>query len=640
MAKDVDSVGPKLPVQQLAILATSLALRPRDKLSIYFCFIVKLVAAPHASPHHKKLADILLYPPLSPAVARFAEPIAYTSVNPYLPDMIRDFGVAENDIATWAGLTAAAFSLAQSVTAVPWGRAADRYGRKPVLIAGLLSTMTCFIIWGLSTSLPMAITVRAIQGGGNGNVGIIRTMVAEMVPERELQPRAFSIMPLVWSLGSVVGPAFGGFFAKPAEQYPGLFGGIPFFTTFPYALPNLLATVFFLISVCSATFFLKETLETKRDHTDWGLLVGQRFKRAFSRRRIIKPRGRTSSFVDGEATAPLVPSRPLSRGGKARGPSATLREIFTYQTVVTLLSYSFLAFHSVAYDQNITVFLSTPVEPRTPDNYRPPLYFNGGFGLDPGTIGTIFIIYGVTSAAVQFILYPALVARFGVLRAFRACCMSFRYLLFEGEKKTHISYNTDRLVSPAIALPIVYFITPYASLFPTARARFLAIVGVMVLKAFCIIVAFPSTTILLTNSCTSLRILSSLNGFATMFSALCRALGPASAGWVFTQGVDRGYVVAAYFFLGLVALMGAVPGFLIVEGAGPTAGRTTATAEEGEESESSSGGRGSAVLLPNESAVVGSDDDDDDDDDDSDERQPLIKSHENAGTNYRSIARR
>ncbi|KAM3565174.1 hypothetical protein ARSEF4850_001547, partial [Beauveria asiatica] len=589
MAKHVDSAGPKLPVQQLAILA----------------------------------------------VARFAEPITYTSVNPYLPDMIRDFGVAENDIATWAGLTAAAFSLAQSVTAVPWGRAADRYGRKPVLISGLLSTMTCFIVWGLSTSLPMAITVRAIQGGGNGNVGIIRTMVAEMVPERELQPRAFSIMPLVWSLGSVVGPAFGGFFAKPAEQFPALFGGIPFFTAFPYALPNLLATVFFLISVCSATFFLKvrypasmrrtrisaytfaqETLETKRDGTDWGLLVGQRFKRAFSRRRIIKPRGRTSSFVDGEATAPLVPSRPLSRGGKARGPSATLREIFTYQTVVTLLSYSFLAFHSVAYDQNITVFLSTPVVPRTPNNYRPPLYFNGGFGLDPGTIGTIFIIYGVTSAAVQFILYPALVARYGVLRAFRAC---------------------------SIALPIVYFITPYASLFPTPRARFLAIVGVMVLKAFCIIVAFPSTTILLTNSCTSLRILSSLNGFATMFSALCRALGPASAGWVFTQGADRGYVVAAYFFLGLVALIGAVPGFLIVEGDGPTAGRTAAAAEEGEESESSSGGRGSAVLLPNESAVVDSDDDDDDDDDDDGnnggERQPLIKGHENAGTNYRSIAR-
>lgn len=82
-------------------------------------------------------------------------------------------------------------------------------------------------------------------------------MVAEMVPQKELQPRAFSIMPLVWSLGSVVGPSFGGFFAKPAEQYPSVFGNMQLFKTFPYLLPNLLATVFFLISLCSAAFFLK-----------------------------------------------------------------------------------------------------------------------------------------------------------------------------------------------------------------------------------------------------------------------------------------------------------------------------------------------------------------------------------------------
>jgi MFS family permease len=88
-------------------------------------------------------------------------------------------------------------------------------------------------------------------------VGIIRTMVAELVPEKELQPRAFSIMPLVWSLGSVIGPAFGGFFADPAKQYPSIFGGIWFFEKFPYALPNFIATFFFLISVTSATLFLQ-----------------------------------------------------------------------------------------------------------------------------------------------------------------------------------------------------------------------------------------------------------------------------------------------------------------------------------------------------------------------------------------------
>jgi Na+/citrate or Na+/malate symporter len=29
--------------------------------------------------------------------------------------------------------------------------------------------MICFVLWGMSTSLTMAITVRAIMGGGNGN---------------------------------------------------------------------------------------------------------------------------------------------------------------------------------------------------------------------------------------------------------------------------------------------------------------------------------------------------------------------------------------------------------------------------------------------------------------------------------------
>lgn len=83
--------------------------------------------------------------------------------------MIRDFGIDQDNVGKWAGITSASFSIFQSITAVPWGRAADRYGRKPVLILGLLSTMICFIIWGMSSSLAMAITIRAIQGGGNGN---------------------------------------------------------------------------------------------------------------------------------------------------------------------------------------------------------------------------------------------------------------------------------------------------------------------------------------------------------------------------------------------------------------------------------------------------------------------------------------
>jgi MFS family permease len=106
------------------------------------------------------------------AVARFAEPLALTSVFPYLPEMIQSFGIPEDDVAKWAGITSAVFSLSQSLTAVPWGRTADQFGRKWTIITGLFSTMICFLVWGVSTSLPMAIVVRAIQGGGNGNGGL------------------------------------------------------------------------------------------------------------------------------------------------------------------------------------------------------------------------------------------------------------------------------------------------------------------------------------------------------------------------------------------------------------------------------------------------------------------------------------
>jgi MFS family permease len=82
-------------------------------------------------------------------------------------------------------------------------------------------------------------------------------MVAEMVPEKELQPKAFSVMPLVWSVGSVFGPAFGGFFARPADQYPALFGDSVFFKQYPFALPNFVACLIFFISFTTGLLFLE-----------------------------------------------------------------------------------------------------------------------------------------------------------------------------------------------------------------------------------------------------------------------------------------------------------------------------------------------------------------------------------------------
>ncbi|KAI0396479.1 major facilitator superfamily transporter [Xylariaceae sp. FL0594] len=474
-----------------------------------------------------------------------------TSVYPYLPEMIASFGVEKKDVAKWAGATSAVFSLAQSLTAVPWGRASDRFGRKPVIMTGLFFTMTLFQFWGFSTSLTMAIIIRCIQGASNGNVGIIRTMVAEMVQERELQPKAFSIMPLVWSIGSVFGPAFGGLFAKPAEQFPGLFGNSHLFKKFPFALPNILAGVVFLISLSTATLFLKETLHSKRDDRDWGLVLGRRITEAFKYRTYKREQKlRRYSMQDAEASAPLLQTLDRSRKASAAGgrvekrPVPSMSSVFTRQTVINLISYTFLALHSVAFDQVLPVFLNYPVQEHTPDNTFPPLFFSGGFGLNSGRIGTIFTLYGIACGAIQFVLFPPLCARFGVLNCFRTCVLTF---------------------------PVVYFLLPFTVLIGDVHWRYGALFVLMVTKAFAVIVGFPCSTILLTNSAASLSILGTLNGMATTFSALGRASGPALAGLFFSWGVKNNMIGAPWWLLGCIAALGSFPVWMIVEEGGPTA---------------------------------------------------------------------
>ena len=170
--------------------------------------------------------------------------------------MIESFNVPKADIAKWAGLTSAVFSLSQCLTGILWGRASDRFGRKPAIMSGMVCTMTSSLLFGFSRSLPWAIAARSMGGLSNGNVGIIRTTVAELVPYKHLQPKAFSIMPLVWTIGSIFGPTLGGALASPAAKYPRLFD-THFFRTFPFALPNLVAACFFLSGLATAFLFLQ-----------------------------------------------------------------------------------------------------------------------------------------------------------------------------------------------------------------------------------------------------------------------------------------------------------------------------------------------------------------------------------------------
>jgi MFS family permease len=503
------------------------------------------------------------------AACRFAEPLAYTSVFPYMPEMIKSFGVDETNVAKWVGITGAAFSLAQCTTAIGWGRASDYFGRKPMVILALFSTMVTSLIFGVSSSLPMAIAARAGSGACNGNVGIMRTMVAEMVPEKSLQPKAFSVLPLIWAVGSTVGPAFGGLFAKPTEKFPSLFGHSRFFSKFPFALPNLMAGVFFTIGLTFAIFFLKETLETKKKNRDYGLILGQKMLDYFKAR---NRRSRRCSDVDDESTSALLSA--VSRTSESSmgddvdwTPTETkpvkpaeappgIKEVFTRQTSINLLAYTLLALHSVAFDQLLPVFLNHSTQVPNESNTRLPFKFSGGFGLASDRIGTLFMLFGICSGIIQFTIFPPTARRYGVLNCFKACSVTF---------------------------PLVYFATPYTALIQQPLLQQAVMLGIMVVKSFCIVFAFPCVMILLTNSASSLRVLGTLNGFATSLSALGRAFGPAVSGILFTWGVDHGYVIIPWWTLAVISALGAIPVWQIKE--------TDGFEGRGEEAVNGNGGR-------------------------------------------------
>lgn len=471
--------------------------------------------------------------------------------------MVKSFGVEQNNVGKWAGLCSAMFSICQAIMGIPWGRFSDQYGRKPAILLGLSSTMLTSLLWGFSTNLPMAIIARGLAGAGNGNVGIIRTTVAEMVPFKELQPRAFSIMPLVWNIGSIFGPTIGGALANPFNVKPGEDIRHPsLLQRFPYALPNLVAAVFFTIGIITGILFLEETLETLATKRDPGLVLGKKLSSFVKSHFLLAEEmlhiRKAASKDDQNEHEPLLKSQQdeetlLLQPKEPPPPPPSYREVLNKSAIMNLIVYTLLALHTMAFDALLPVYMQFPPLKAHTDSSTTttlegnPLKFAGGFGLDHFRIGLITTAYGVCGMVVQFFLFPPIARRFGILNCMKACAVTF---------------------------PIVYFLTPFTALLPTLKSQVGCMFAVMLLKCFAGIFAFPCSTILLTNSASSLRTLGTLNGFATSFSAVGRAIGPAVGGAMFTFGVDRGYVIVPWWLFCVIGIIAAVPVFWLVEGEG------------------------------------------------------------------------
>ena len=122
-------------------------------------------------------------------LARLSEPLAQTSLQSYLFYQLKSFdpSLPDSAISRQAGILQGIFTAAQFLTAILWGRLADTdwMGRKQVLLIGLFGTALQSLGFGFSRSFASAAVFRTLGGVLNGNVGVMRTMIAEIIEEKK-----------------------------------------------------------------------------------------------------------------------------------------------------------------------------------------------------------------------------------------------------------------------------------------------------------------------------------------------------------------------------------------------------------------------------------------------------------------------
>jgi MFS family permease len=147
----------------------------------------------------------------------FTTLVSLSMLLPFLPLYVRQLGVeSQAAVIQWSGVAFSATFLGTAVTAPLWGRLADRYGRKPMLVRAALGMAIVMSLIGVAHSVQQLVALRLLAGLVGGYASASTVMIGTQAP-RERAGWALGILSTGALAGNLIGPLIGGLL-------PGLIG--------------------------------------------------------------------------------------------------------------------------------------------------------------------------------------------------------------------------------------------------------------------------------------------------------------------------------------------------------------------------------------------------------------------------------
>lgn len=146
----------------------------------------------------------------------FIDLLGFGIVIPLLPIYSEAYGASEASL----GLLFACFSGMQFLFAPMWGRLSDRFGRRPVLIGGLIGTAASYVLFANAHDLTMLFVSRILAGFFGGNVSAAQAYIADVTPPTK-RAHGMGLIGAAFGLGFTFGPPVGGILSTVSMALPG-----------------------------------------------------------------------------------------------------------------------------------------------------------------------------------------------------------------------------------------------------------------------------------------------------------------------------------------------------------------------------------------------------------------------------------